>query len=152
MTPIYNSNSTIPQYCHNSTVHTPLLLPFFSCPPREATLAARDPHFPPVIPFQLFRNIYIIIYMSTKQRFLRAAAQYGGTADVFFVRSSTSFGHQRSSAPTTYIYIYAVISTSSERHGTATFGAARASQVQGPLAMFFLFFTFCFLTVVLNKD
>ena len=46
--------------------------------------------------------------MSTKQWFLRAMAHYG-TADIFFMRSSTSFGHRRSSAPTTYIYIYIYI-------------------------------------------
>ena len=54
----------------------------FSCPPREATLAGRDLHCPPGIPFKLFANIYIIICMSTKQRFLSATPQYG-TADIF---------------------------------------------------------------------
>ena len=77
MTPIYNS--TIPKQYSTYTV----TIAAFSCPPREATLAARDPHyFPPGIPFKLFVNIYLIIYMSTKQRLLRATAQYG-TADIF---------------------------------------------------------------------
>ena len=106
MTPIYNSTmpkqySTIPKQYSTYTV----TIASFSCPPREATPAARDPHFPPGIPFKLVGNIYLIIYMSMKQRFWRATAQYG-TADIFFMRSSTSFRHRQPSAPTTYIYIY----------------------------------------------
>ena len=42
---------------------------------------------------------------------------------IFNAVISTSFGHQWSLAPT--IYFYAVISTSSGRHGTAIFGEAR---------------------------
>ena len=54
----------------------------FSCPPREATLAARESYRTPGTPYKLFGNTYIIIYMSATQRFLCATAQYG-TADIF---------------------------------------------------------------------
>ena len=134
MTPIYNS--TIPKQYSTYTV----TIASFSYPPCEATLAARDPYFPPGIPFKLFGNIYLIIYMSMKQRFWRSTAQYG-IRIYFNTVISTPSGHPWSPAPT--IYFNAVISTL-ERHGTATVGEARAPQVQGPSAMFFLFFVFCF--------
>ena len=133
MTPIYNS--TIPKQYSTYTV----TIASFSCPPREATFAARDPHFPLGIPFKLFGNIYLIIYMSMKQRFWRSTAQYG-TGIYFNTVISTPSGHPWSPAPT--IYSNAVISTL-ERHGTATVGETRAPQVQGPSAIFF--FVFCFL-------
>ena len=38
------------------------------------------------INYKLFGHIYIIIYMSRKQRFLRSTVQYG-TGDIFFMRS-----------------------------------------------------------------
>ena len=134
MTPTYNS--TIPKQYSTYTV----TVASFSCPPREATLAVRDPHFPPGIPFKLFGNIYLIIYMSMKQPFWRSAAQYG-TGIYFNTAISTPSGHPCSPAPT--IYFDAVISTL-ERHGTATVGEAPAPQVQGPSAMFFIGFCFCF--------
>ena len=143
MTPIYKN--TIPKLYSTYTV----TIAYFSCPPREATPAARDPHFPSGIPFKLFGNIYLIISMSMKQRFWRSTAQYG-TGIYFYTVISTPSGHPWSPAPT--IYFNAVISTL-ERHGTATVGEARAPQVQEPSAMFFFVFCFCFLlTVVLNKD
>ena len=149
MTPIYNS-TILKQY----STYTVTIASFF-CPPREATLAARDPHFPPGIPFKLFGNTYLIIYMSTKQRFLRATAQYG-TADIFscgHLHHSNINGHLLRRH--IYIYFYAVISTSSERHGTSIFGAARASQGQGPSTMFLFFCFSCFVNFsrsFVNKD
>ena len=76
MTPVYNSTMSKPYSTYTVTIA------FFSFPPREASLAARDPHFPPGIPFKLSGNIYLIIYMSMKQRFWAATAQYG-MADIF---------------------------------------------------------------------
>ena len=149
MTLIYNS--TIPKQYSTYTVN----IASFSCPPREATLAARDPYFPPGTPLKIVRK-YLPYYLQVDEAtiFARHGAIRHGR--YVFMRSSTSFGHQRSSAPTTYIYIYIYIYTvisTLECHRTATVGEARAPQVQGSSAMSFLFFVFCFLlTVVLNKD
>ena len=129
----------------NSTVHTPLLLPIFPARPAKQPLPREIRTSHQVYPLKLHGYIYTTIFA------LHGAIRHGR---YIFMRSSTSFGHRRSSAPTTYIYIYIyyiyiffyeVISTL-ERHGTATVGEARAPQVQGPSAM--LFFVFCFLFFV----
>ena len=122
MSPNYNSNSTIQHYRRNSIVHTPLLLPLF-LPASRSTLFVRDPHFPLGMPFKLLGYIYTIptIYM-----FL---------CGIYIIRTSTVIR-----SDDIYIFFYAVISTSSERHGMAIFGEARASQGQGPSAIF----VFCF--------
>ena len=101
----------------------------FSClPPSRSTLFARDPHFPLGMPFKLLGYIYTIptIYI-----FL-----YG----TYIIRTSTVIR-----SDDIYIYFYAVISTSSERHGTAMFwrspSAARTRTIGTK--------SFCFLFLVL---
>ena len=62
---------------------------------------------------------------------------------IYIAVISTSSGHPWTPAPA--IYFNAVISTF-KRHGTATFGAARASQGQVPSAMFLFFYFLCFIS------
>ena len=100
--PLYIKKQLLKQY---RTTITPLAskqystytvtIASFSCPPREATLVARDTHFPPGMPFKLHGYIYTTIFA------LHGAIRHGR---YIFMRSSTSFVHRRSSAPTTYIY------------------------------------------------
>ena len=146
--PIYNSTMS-KQY---STYTVTIAL--FSCPPREATLAARDPHFPPGIPFKLSGNIYLIIYMSMKQRFWRATAQYG-TADIFLCghphHSDIDGDRLRRHISILLCGDIYIIGTS--RNGN--FGAAQASQGQGRSAMFSFFCFLCFVSFsrsFVNKD
>ena len=151
----YNKYRTAVPSTYHYTIHDPKLqqyhvetvqyihryscLFFVSCPPREATLFARDPHFPPGMPFKLLGYIYTI-----------------PTIYIYIYAASTSFGHQHSSAPTTYILflcgdIY-IIGTS--RNGNF-FYEARVPQGQRPSALnvFAFSFLFCFVfTAVLNKD
>ena len=95
---------TVPYYNHTSRVETVQYIRRYYCP--FFLPAAREPYCTPGTPYKLFGNTYIIIYMSTKQRFLRAKAQYG-TADVFFsaviyiIRASTVICSDE-----IYIYIF----------------------------------------------
>ena len=148
MTPIYNS--TIPKQYSTYTV----TIASFSCLPREATLAARDPHFPPAIPFKLFGNIYLIIYMSTKQRFLRATAQYG-MADIFLcghLHHSDINGHLLGR----HIYIYLcrdiyIIGTSRNGNFWRSPSVARTMTISNVFVFCFLCFV-SFSRSVVNKD
>ena len=138
MTPIYNSS--IPKQYSTYTV----TIASFPCPPREATLAVRDPHFPPGIPFKLFGNMYLIIYMSTKQRFLRATAQYG-TADIFLcghLHHSNINGHLLRR----HVYIFLcgdiyIIGTSRNGNFWRSPSVARTRTISNV----FVFCVFCFL-------
>ena len=62
---------TVPNYNYSSRVET---VQYIRRRNSTATLAAREPCCTPGTPYKLFGNTYIIIYMSTKQRFLRATA------------------------------------------------------------------------------
>ena len=145
MTPNYNSNSIIQHYRRNSTVHTPLLSPLF--PARHA----RQP-----LPREIctLHQVYPLNYseistlLSTCRRSNDFCAPRRNTARpiyfyavIYIIRTSTVI-----CSDDIYIYFYAVISTSSERHGTAIFGAARASQGQGPSATFLFFCFLCFIS------
>ena len=122
MTPNYDSNSTIPHYRRNSTQYIPRYYCLFFLPASRSTFFARDPHFPPGMPFKLLGYIYTIptIYI-----FL---------CGIYIIRTSTAI-----CSDDIYIYFNAVISTL-ERHGTAICCAARASQGQRPSAIFSFFF------------
>ena len=140
MTPIYNSTMSKQYSTYTVTIAS------FSCPPREATLAARDPHFPPGIPFKLFGNIYLIIYMSTKQRFLRATAQYG-TADIFLcghLHHSNINGHLLRR----HLYIYTYLCGDIYIIGTSRNGNLWRSPSVARTRTISNVFVFCFLCFV----
>ena len=111
MTPIYNSNSTIPHHRRNSTAHTPLLLPLFPARPAKQPLP-REIH--------TSRQVYPLNYseISTSLSTCRRSNDFCATrhntarpiyfyAIIYIIRTSTVI-----CSDNIYIYIYAVISTS----------------------------------------
>ena len=145
MTPIYNSNSTIPHHRRNSTAHKPLLLPLFPARPAKQPLP-REIH--------TSRQVYPLNYseISTSLSTCRRSNDFCATrhntarpiyfyAIIYIIRTSTVI-----CSDDIYIYIYICgdiyIRSVTERQGLAL--PERRKDEDHQQCFRFLLFVFCF--------
>ena len=113
----------------------------FSCLPREAPSFLRTLR---QVAHKLHGYIYTTIFA------LHGAIRHGR---YIFMRSSTSFGHRRSSAPRTYIYFFVrdiyIIGTSRNGNFWRSPNVARTMTISN---VFVCFFVFCFFFTVVCEQ